>query len=133
LGGCQIDATWLKKVDSLNLISKVNSTKLIKEIRRNEGNESVWQQWQKQNGEHKSTSFVWLGLCFTNSKETEFVLAACTSMQGMAVKTIIYTDNITAIYFICKFLLFLKYNDKDTPKFMQLGCKVIFYNLSKLL
>jgi hypothetical protein len=32
--------------------------------------------------------------------ETEFVLAAWTSTQGMAVKTMIYTDNVTAIYFI---------------------------------
>jgi hypothetical protein len=32
---------------------------------------------------------------------------ACTSLQGMAVKTITYTDNITAIYFICKFLFLI--------------------------
>lgn len=100
LGGCQIDATGLEIAGSFNLKSIVISTKLIKEILKNEGNESVWQQWQKQNGEHKSTSFDWFGLCSDNSIETEFVLAACTSLHGMAVKTITYIDNITATYFI---------------------------------
>ena len=100
MGGCQIGAIGLENAGSFNLISKVIFTKLTLEIRKNEGNESVWQQWQKQNGEHKSMSFVWFGLCFTNSKETEFVLAAWTSLHGMAVKTKTYTDNITAIYFI---------------------------------
>lgn len=100
LGGCQIDATGLESAGSFNLISKVITTKLIKEILKNEGKESVWQLWQKQNGEHKSTSFDWFGLCFTNSRETEFVLAVWTSLHGMAVKTMIYADNMTAIYFI---------------------------------
>ena len=44
LGGCQIDATGLEIAGSFNLKSIVISTKLIKEILKNEGNESVWQQ-----------------------------------------------------------------------------------------
>lgn len=43
-GGCQIDATGLEIAGSFNLKSIVISTKLIKEILKNEGNESVWQQ-----------------------------------------------------------------------------------------
>jgi hypothetical protein len=44
LGGCQIEATGLEIAGSFNLISKVITTKLIKEILKNEGKESVWQQ-----------------------------------------------------------------------------------------
>jgi hypothetical protein len=43
LGGCQIDAPGLESAGSFNLISKVITTKLIKEILKNEGKESVWQ------------------------------------------------------------------------------------------
>jgi hypothetical protein len=75
LGGCQIEVTWLENAGSFKLISKVIFTKLILEIRKNEGNDRVWQQSQKQNGEHKSTSFAGFGFCFVSSMETEFVLA----------------------------------------------------------
>lgn len=133
LGGCQIDATGLENEDSFNLTSKVLSTKLVKEILKKDGKERVWQQWQKQNGEHKSTLFVWFWLCSDNSSVTEFELEACTSLHGMAVKTITYIDNITVTYFIWKLLSFIKYNSKDTQKLMQPGCKVIFCNLNKYL
>lgn len=133
LGGCQINATGLENEDSFNLTSKVLSTKLVKEILKKDGKERVWQQWQKQNGEHKSTLFVWFWLCSDNSSVTEFELEACTSLHGMAVKTITYIDNITVTYFIWKLLSFIKYNSKDTPKLMQPGCKVIFCNLNKFL
>jgi len=44
LGGCQIEVTGLENAGSFKLISKVIFTKLILEIRKNEGDERVWQQ-----------------------------------------------------------------------------------------
>jgi len=106
LGGCQIEEKWFENLDSLKVIFKATTSTLDNKPLKKDGKESVWQQWQKQKGEHKSTSLVWFWLCSANSKVAEFV-PACTSLQGMAVKTITYTDNITAIYFICKFLFLI--------------------------
>jgi len=65
--------------------------------------------------------------------EAEFVSAACTSEQGMAAKTIIYIDNITAMYFNWKYLFFVKFNGKDTKTLLQPGCKVKPCSLNTLL
>ena len=99
MGGCQIEATGLEYADSIKLLFKGFSAKMVKTTLLNEGKESVWQQWQKQKGVHKSTSLAWFPFCSDNSKAILLEFMAWISLQGMAVKTTIYTDNIIAAYF----------------------------------
>lgn len=76
--------------------------KLSWEKLKNEVIETVWQQEQKQKGEHKSISFEWLLSCFSILYEIELLSKWCISEHGILVKTSMYIDNIVAIILIFK-------------------------------